>query len=67
MYVRLVSEHRTREEWVVLTSEPDLDELELMRRGDMPNDAYRASLDLGGEHVDGGTAGVTYEVWVVSR
>lgn len=62
-----MSDERSREEWVVLTSEPDLDELELMRRGDMPKDAYRASLDIDGEHVDGGTPGVAYEVWAMNR
>lgn len=55
------------EDKVVLDVGPDYDEPQLIERSALPDDARRAALDLDGEHVDGGTPGVTYEVWTVER
>lgn len=51
---------------VFLDVAPDLDGGELMRRGDVPTDAYATGLLVDGAEC-GGEAGVSYEVWLIDR
>ncbi|MDR6867525.1 hypothetical protein J2Y69_002129 [Microbacterium resistens] len=55
------------EELVYLTAGPEYDDGELVTRAEAPNDAFRLSLEVKGEDIEGGEPGRIYECWGIER
>ncbi len=55
----------TDDDMVVLASGPYFEGGRLVRRAELPKEAYQSTVTVPGEGIEGGDADATYEVWSV--